>query len=64
MTVKQLIEQLQKMPQDMIVFNNGSSYAIDHIQIIDDYYVPDEDKPIKCVVLVSSIVKNWAYDVH
>lgn len=51
MTVKQLIEQLQTMPQDMIVVNCGSSDEIDHIEKTDEYYVTGNDEPIRCVLL-------------
>lgn len=32
MTVKQLIEELQKMPQDMIVINGESSQEVDIVE--------------------------------
>ena len=49
MTVKQLIEELQKMPQDKEVVNASNSMNVESVEEAKDYYVFEEKKDVVLV---------------
>lgn len=53
MTVKELIEELKKYPDDMIV--TDGSYIMDKVFIKEDFYNGDQANP-KCEIIKSVLV--------
>ena len=55
MTVKELIEELQKMPQDMLVFNKGYDAIVDRVFLYEKFPQGDIAHPseiFKDVVMI------------
>lgn len=52
MTVKQLIEKLKEMPEDMTVVNGSSSCSIAIVEVAEGYFKDCEDE-CETVVIVS-----------
>lgn len=53
MTVKELIAKLQEMPEDMLVYDNGSYIAVNPEDIfIDSMVIGDNDEDTMNVVFI------------
>ena len=46
MTVKELIEKLQEMPQDMEVVNASNSMEVDSVEEVGNYCVCEKEKNV------------------